>query len=97
MLTRITLTEARKIYYQKKHCLDYIVRVRICSTGTVCVGRTVFTWDAPDTDLAGYLANLKAGYRISGEAGYPAGFSTQRSKYEIKKKPSVTKVSFSKI
>jgi hypothetical protein len=25
---------------------------------------------APDTDLAGYLANLKAGYQISGEAGY---------------------------
>jgi hypothetical protein len=24
-------------------------------------------WDAPDTDLAGYLANLNAGYRISGQ------------------------------
>jgi hypothetical protein len=33
--------------------------------------------DAPDTDLIRYPADLKAGYRITGDAGYrdPAGFS----------------------
>ena len=33
---------------------------------------TRFFRDAPDTDFAGYPAILKAGYRISGGAGYPA-------------------------
>jgi hypothetical protein len=38
--------------------------------------------DAPDTgnDFAGYSAYLKAGYRISGEAGYPARFLTEYSR-----------------
>jgi hypothetical protein len=33
--------------------------------------------DAPDTDLAVYPANFKSGYRKSGKAGYPAGYSAQ--------------------
>jgi hypothetical protein len=35
---------------------------------------------APDTDLAGYPANQKAGHRISGYTGHRAGFSTQNLK-----------------
>jgi hypothetical protein len=35
--------------------------------------------DAPDTDFAGYPANVKAGYRVSGAFEYPAGFSTWHS------------------
>jgi hypothetical protein len=46
----------------------------------------------------GYAANSKAGYRISVEVGYPAGFSDQNLNffYDMKqiKKPNVTKVSF---
>jgi hypothetical protein len=40
---------------------------------------------APDTDFAGYPANLKAGYRISGGAGYRISFKMfcSTSKYCI--------------
>jgi hypothetical protein len=31
--------------------------------------------DAPDSKLAGYQDNPKPKHRISGEAGYPPGFS----------------------
>jgi hypothetical protein len=41
----------------------------------------LFISDAPDTDLAGYPFNLKAGYRIScripGKNGYPAEFPAE--------------------
>jgi hypothetical protein len=46
-------------------------------------GTSIITREAPDTDLTGYAANPKAGYRISGrilvtpDTGYLAGFSTQ--------------------
>ena len=38
--------------------------------GRICCGLWLSTRDAPDTDLVGYPANPKAGYRISGGAGY---------------------------
>jgi hypothetical protein len=44
-------------------------RYPIVCTGTIylhVILEAVTIRDAPDTDLAGYPANLKAGYRISG-------------------------------
>jgi hypothetical protein len=36
----------------------------------------IFNMDAPDTgtDLAGYRANLKAGYPLRPDTGFPSGF-----------------------
>jgi hypothetical protein len=35
---------------------------------------SIWIRDAPDTDLAGYPANLKAGYPVRPDTGYPAGY-----------------------
>jgi hypothetical protein len=62
----------------------------------------IYIRDAPDTDLAGnptgrISANLKAGYIISSETGYPAGFSAENLnvlKHEINKEMRCNESSF---
>jgi hypothetical protein len=37
--------------------------------------------NSPDTDLAGYPDNIKDGYRIFGEAGYPYRYLAHQKEY----------------
>jgi hypothetical protein len=73
----------------------------------VTVSLTVEIRDAPDTNLSGFPAYRisgypKAGYRLSGEAGYQISSRIFCSKfkwllkYRITKKPDVRQVSFFK-